>query len=81
MALRKGHFSIGKKKRKAASIKHKRVYVGLKVYFGILLEANMLTERRRWEYNTVRPHSALGYKPPEAIEVPDSETVTLGVVQ
>ena len=51
--------------------------------FDTVLEARVLTERWRWEYNTVRPHSALGYKPPapEAIEVPLPETLTLGVVQ
>jgi len=36
-----------------------------------LKEARILIERWRQEYNTVRPHSALGYRPPapEAIEV------------
>jgi transposase InsO family protein len=29
-----------------------------------LLEAKVLTERWRREYNTIRPHSALGYVPP-----------------
>jgi putative transposase len=34
-------------------------------------EAQILIERWRREYNTVRPHSALGYRPPapEAIAV------------
>jgi putative transposase len=32
--------------------------------FYILKEAQILIERRRQEYNTIRPHSALGYKPP-----------------
>jgi len=32
--------------------------------FDTLLEANVLTERWRQEYNTVRPHSSLGYRPP-----------------
>jgi transposase InsO family protein len=32
--------------------------------FYSLKEAQILTERWRVEYNTVRPHSALGYKPP-----------------
>ena len=38
--------------------------------FYTLLEAKALVERWRWEYNTVRPLSALGYRPPapEAIE-------------
>ncbi|MGO9621242.1 MAG: integrase core domain-containing protein, partial [Desulfobaccales bacterium] len=33
--------------------------------------AQILIERWRREYNTVRPHSALGYRPPapEAIQV------------
>ena len=29
-----------------------------------LMEAKVLIERWRREYNTVRPHSALGYRPP-----------------
>jgi len=33
-------------------------------YFDTLLEAKILTERWRKEYNTIRPHSSLGYKPP-----------------
>lgn len=39
--------------------------------FDTLLEAKVLIERWRQEYNTFRPHSALGYRPPapEAIEV------------
>jgi len=38
--------------------------------FDTLLEAQVLVERWRHEYNTVRPHSALGYRPPalEAVE-------------
>jgi transposase InsO family protein len=38
--------------------------------FDTLLEAQVLIERSRREYNTFRPHSALGYRPPapEAIE-------------
>ena len=32
--------------------------------FDSLLEAQVLVERWRREYNTVRPHSALGYRPP-----------------
>jgi len=32
--------------------------------FDTVLEARILTERYRKEYNTVRPHSALGYRPP-----------------
>ena len=39
--------------------------------FDTLLEARVLTERWRKEYNRYRPHSSLGYKPPapEANEV------------
>ena len=38
--------------------------------FDTLLEAKVLIERWRVEYNQVRPHSSLGYRPPapEAIE-------------
>lgn len=38
--------------------------------FDTLLEAKVLTERWRKEYNTIRPHSSLGYNPPapEAIK-------------
>ncbi len=38
--------------------------------FDTLLEAQVLIERWRHEYNTFRPHSALGYRPPapEAVE-------------
>ena len=32
--------------------------------FDTLLEARILTERYRKEYNTIRPHSSLGYRPP-----------------
>ena len=32
--------------------------------FDTLLEAKVLIERWRQEYNTVRPHSSLGYQPP-----------------
>ena len=35
-----------------------------------VLEAHVLIERWRIEYNTVRPHSSLGYRPPapEAVQ-------------
>jgi len=38
--------------------------------FYSLREAKVLVEQWRWEYNHVRPHSSLGYRPPapEAIE-------------
>ena len=32
--------------------------------FTSLLEAQVLIEQWRREYNTIRPHSALGYRPP-----------------
>ena len=32
--------------------------------FDTVLEAKVLVERRRQDYNTIRPHSALGYRPP-----------------
>ncbi len=32
--------------------------------FTTLIEAKMLIEQWRWEYNHVRPHSALHYRPP-----------------
>ena len=32
--------------------------------FDTILEAKVLTEEYRWEYNTVRPHSSLNYRPP-----------------
>jgi transposase InsO family protein len=32
--------------------------------FDTLLEARVLVERWRREYNRVRPHSSLGYRPP-----------------
>ena len=40
--------------------------------FNTLLEAQVLVEQWRQEYNRVRPHSSLGYKPPvpEAIKLP-----------
>jgi len=40
--------------------------------FDILCEAKVLAERWKREYNTIRPHSSLGYRPPapEAIVHP-----------
>ncbi len=32
--------------------------------FATLQEAKVLIEQRRMEYNQLRPHSALGYRPP-----------------
>jgi len=45
--------------------------------FTTLLEAQVLIERWRKEYNEFRPHSALGYRPPapEAV-TPKAETLT-----
>ena len=46
--------------------------------FDTLQEAKVLVERWRCEYNHIRPHSALGYRPPatEAIQ-PDSRIIPL----
>lgn len=55
--------------------------------FTTLLEAKVLIENWRRHYNTVRPHSSLGYKPPapEAMlplgRSPLIEKLTLEVVQ
>lgn len=48
--------------------------------FDTLLEAKVLIERWRAEYNTIRPHSSLGYKPPapEACQPWKSSLATLG---
>ena len=40
------------------------VTYGLPAHIRTLTEAKILIERWRREYNTVRPHSALGYRPP-----------------
>ena len=47
--------------------------------FDTLLEAKVLVERWRCEYNYIRPHSALGYRPPapETIMPFDAGTVSL----
>ena len=44
--------------------------------FNTLTEANILIEQWRREYNQVRPHSSLGYRPP-APEVRISVTLAL----
>jgi transposase InsO family protein len=51
--------------------------------FDTLFEAQVLIEGWRKEYNQVRPHSSLGYRPPapEAISPIVIPTLTLGVVQ
>jgi len=43
--------------------------------FYTLKEARIIIEMWRKEYNTIRPHSALGYQPPvpEAILIPPSQ--------
>jgi putative transposase len=46
--------------------------------FDTLLEAKVLIERWRVEYNTIRPHSALGYRPPAQIQAWKSNLATLG---
>ncbi|MBX9580283.1 MAG: IS3 family transposase [Gemmataceae bacterium] len=48
--------------------------------FDTLLEAKVLTERWRRGYNGVRPHSALGYRPPapEVVLVPPPEPAAAG---
>ena len=50
--------------------------------FYSLKEAKILIERWRRHYNTVRPHSSLGYQPPapEALEgsCPPASSATLG---
>ena len=38
--------------------------------FATLLEAKELIERWRKTYNTVRPHSSLGYRPPAPAACP-----------
>jgi putative transposase len=40
--------------------------------FSTLKEAQIIVERWRFHYNTHRPHSALGYRPP----APETHTVT-----
>ncbi len=48
--------------------------------FDTLLEARVLIEIWRREYNQIRPHSSLGYRPP-APETNEPKILTLGVVQ
>jgi putative transposase len=47
--------------------------------FDTLLEAKVLIERWRCEYNTIRPHSSLGYRPPapESIQPWSAASATL----
>ena len=51
--------------------------------FTTLLEAQVLTENWRKEYNHIRPHSSLGYRPPapEAMQLFMPPNLTLQVVQ
>ena len=51
--------------------------------FSTLLEAKVLVEQWRREYNQIRPHSSLNYLPPapEAIMPLEEESLTLGLVQ
>ena len=48
--------------------------------FDTLLEAQVVIENWRREYNQFRPHSSLGYRPP-APEAFEPRILTLGVVQ
>jgi len=50
--------------------------------FDTLVEAQVLTETWRKEYNQVRPHSSLGYRPPAppTFHLPCGSALTLGVV-
>ena len=47
--------------------------------FNTLLEAKVLIEDWRWEYNHIRPHSSLGYRPPapEAIAAAEPPSAAL----
>ncbi len=47
--------------------------------FDTLLEAKVLIERWRQDYNTIRPHSSLGYRPPapEAVQPHGPTSATL----
>jgi len=61
-----------------------RIAAANREIFTTLLEAKVLIENWRKEYNQVRPHSSLGYRPPtpEAIQLfYTPATLTLEVVQ
>ena len=49
--------------------------------FYTLIEAQILIEMWRKEYNTIRPHSALGYRPPapETIMIPTTQFQLVGL--
>jgi transposase InsO family protein len=62
------------KRKRAGGAKLERdaqVAIGKAEIFDTLLEARVVVEIRSKEYNTVRSHGSLGYRPPapEAIEV------------
>ena len=42
--------------------------------FDTLLEAQVLVERWRCQYNQLRPHSSLGYRPPAPEAAPEPVT-------
>ena len=42
--------------------------VNVEIY-DTLLEAHVLVERWRREYNTIRPHSVLNYRPPSPVAI------------
>ena len=44
--------------------------------FETLLEAKVLIEQWRWEYNTFRPHSSLGYLPPAPVTIEPMPSVS-----
>ena len=48
----------------ANELPHRKKPVNLTVDENLLKEAQVLIEMWRKQYNTVRPHSALGYRPP-----------------
>ena len=45
--------------------------------FDTLLEAKVLVDRRKAEYNTVRPHSSLNYRPPAPEAIKSENAVAL----
>ena len=49
--------------------------------FDTLTEAKVLIERWRKEYNEIRPHSSLDYKPPASVAYRNHKLLTLKVVQ
>jgi putative transposase len=44
-------------------------------YFAHLREAKILIEQWRWEYNTQRPHSSLGYRSPAEVGIEAREAM------